>query len=268
MDRLIFDIAFGDNIANGAPMQHFNGDHDHACGSPDTTRPLVEDYQVSTHVWYCAPGGDPAKGHFMTGINTEGYVIIAFAPTDDGTTAKVFPASANRICWDQNLTELGARKWTQLAVIGADRYAANGGRIDYINPEFNDNGGQGDRAAVRLAGDDFLLNNLRNTTHYFQGQTKVYDDWNGLHDLADKATRYTICVTDNGNGTVTRTQARPGGVLHSTTGPGRFPAGPRVFILEDDSYNPMKAFQDGQQQVVADPFTWHWDNVRISSTGG
>ncbi|MDO9174096.1 MAG: hypothetical protein Q7V62_04770, partial [Actinomycetota bacterium] len=267
MNRLIKHISIGDNVVNGAAMQTFNGDHGHNCGGPTTGRSLVENYEVSTHFWYCAPGGDAAKGHFMTGINTEGYVIMAFAPAaDNGTTARVFPATANQICWDQNITELGARKWTQLIVVNASRYAANGNRIDYVNPEFNDNGGTGSRAAVRLAGDDFLLNNLRNTAHFFNGQTKTYSDWNGLHNITDKATRYTICVRDNGNGTVTRTQARPGGVVAVSTGPGRFPAGPRVFILEDDSYNPMKAFQDGQQQVVTDPFTWHWDNIRVSSS--
>jgi hypothetical protein len=100
-----------------------------------------------------------------------------------------------------------------------------------------------------------------------RGQTKTYSDWNGLHNITDKATRYTICVRDNGNGTVTRTQARPGGVVAVSTGPGRFPAGPRVFILEDDSYNPMKAYEDeGIPRNVPDPFTWHWDNIRISST--
>ncbi|MDO9175405.1 MAG: hypothetical protein Q7V62_11425, partial [Actinomycetota bacterium] len=52
MNRLVKHISFGDNVVNGAPMQTFNGDHDHNCGSPATTRRLVENYQVSTHFWY------------------------------------------------------------------------------------------------------------------------------------------------------------------------------------------------------------------------
>ena len=263
LDRLVKVISFGENISNGNEMQSFNGDHDHACGSPATTRALLEDYQISTHFWYCAPGGDAAKGHFMTGINTVGYVTMSFSPkADDGVSARVFPATATQACWDQNITDLGARKWTQLVVISAARYKANGGGINYINPDFNDNGGDAD---IHLAGDDFLFNNLRNTVHYFNGQSPTFDDYSSpLHGSTDKATRYTICVKDNGNGTVTRTQARPGGTVDSVTGPGRFPAGPRVFIIQDDSYNPMKAYES-DTQYVTDPFTWHWDNIRIST---
>ena len=263
LDRLVKVISFGDNINNGNQMQAFNGDHDHACGSPATTRALLEDYQISTHFWYCAPGGDAAKGHFMTGINTVGYVTMSFSPkADDGVSARVFPATATQACWDQNITDLGARKWTQLIVVSAARYQANGGGINYINPDFNDNGGDAD---IHLAGDDFLFNNLRNTVHYFNGQSPTFDDYSSpLHGSTDKATRYTICVKDNGNGTVTRTQARPGGTVDSVTGPGRFPAGPRVFIIQDDSYNPMKAYEN-DTQYVTDPFTWHWDNIRIST---
>ena len=263
LDRLVKVISFGENVSNGNEMQSFNGDHDHACGSPATTRALLEDYQISTHFWYCAPGGDAAKGHFMTGINTVGYVTMSFSPkADDGVSARVFPATATQACWDQNITDLGARKWTQLVVISAARYKANGGGINYINPDFNDNGGD---AALHLAGDDFLFNNLRNTVHYFNGQSPTFDDYSSpLHGSTDKATRYTICVKDNGNGTVTRTQARPGGTVDSVTGPGRFPAGPRVFIIQDDSYNPMKAYEN-DTQYVTDPFTWHWDNIRIST---
>lgn len=112
----------------------------------------------------------------------------------------MFPATATQACWDQNITDLGARKWTQLVVISAARYKANGGGINYINPDFNDNGGDAD---IHLAGDDFLFNNLRNTVHYFNGQSPTFDDYLPLHGSTDKATRYTICVKDNGNGTVT-----------------------------------------------------------------
>ena len=266
LDRLVKNISFGDNIANGNEMQSFNGDHDHACGSPATTRALVEDYQISTHFWYCAPGGDAAKGHFMTGINTVGYVTMSFSPkADDGVSARVFPATATQACWDQNITDLGSRKWTQLMVISAARYQANGGGINYINPGFNNNGGD---AALHLAGDDFLFNNAGNSVQYFNGQTTTFDDYSftALPGSTDKATRYTICLKDNGNGTVTRTQARPGGTMDTTTGPGHFPAGPRVFIIQDDSYNPMKAYEsEGRTQYVTDPFTWHWDNIRIST---
>lgn len=37
-----------------------------------------------------------------------------------------------------------------------------------------------------------------------------------------------------------------------------------MFIIQDDSYNPMKAYEN-DTQYVTDPFTWHWDNIRIST---
>jgi len=266
MDRFVKRISVGDNVSNGNPMQSFNGDHDHSCGSPATTRPMVEDYQISTHFWYCAPGSDPAKGHMMTGLNTVGYVIMAFAPkADNGTSARVFPATTNQVCWDQNLTDLGTRKFTQLVVINADRYQANGNGINYVNPDFNTNGGA---EAIHTTDDDFIFVNLRNSVQYFNGQNRTFADYftDRYQGSTDKATRYTICVRDNNNGTVTRYQSRPGGAVSTITGPGRFPTGPRVFIIEDDSYNPMKSYTDeGIPQYVTDPFTWHWDNIRISA---
>jgi hypothetical protein len=263
MDRLVKEVHAGDPT-NFVPRQ-FHGDHNQNCEGPTTGRALTEDHTVGTHFWWCAPGGDPAKGHFMTGIDTGGYVIISFSPKDDATgAAQVFPPSANRICWDQNLTDLGGRKWTQLMVISEATYLANGRTISYLNPGNPDNFSVVNPQA-RPSGDDFTIKFLKHTLETFSGQRKVNDNFFvALNGVTDKAARYRNCVTDNGNGTITRTQDRPGGTRSETTFPGAFPAGNRVFILGDDNYNVLKSYEEGATQFVSDPFTWHWDNLEIS----
>lgn len=249
---------------NGNPPVEFNGDHNHQCQGPDTVRPLVEDHTAATHVWWCAPKG-PESGHFMTGVNSRGYVVVAFTPSDDGAPL-AFPDEANRVCWDQNLTNLGGRKWTQLSVVSQARYEAND-TIVFINPDNEGNAGNSPVAAD----DDFMFSSQFNAVFYFAGDTRTVEDYDSVDiSITDKATRYETCVTDNGDGTITRTQARPGGSTDVFTGPGAFPAGPRLFILSDDSYNPDKFDVDKPDESpqhfgIADPYTWHWDNIVISS---
>lgn len=264
MGRMLFDVHAGDNV-NFVP-QHFNGDHNELCQSPLTTRPLTEDHTVGTHVWWCAPGDDPTKGHFMTGIDTTGYVIISFTPKAADGGPVFFPQSANKICWDQNVTDLGGRKWTQLIVVSDDSFHAQGSNLAYLNPGNNDNFAPADPQARPLA-DDFSIKFLRGTAETFVGQTKTGDNFFiAANGITDKATRYRTCVRDNGEGTVTYTQARPGGTVSATL-PGGFPAGPRAFLLGDDSYNVLKSYTEGAVQVVADPFSWHFDNLEVSADG-
>jgi len=244
----------------------FNGDHSQVCQGPDTVRPLVEDHTAATHVWWCAPKG-PKSGHFMTGVNSHGYVVVAFTPRDDDGPL-LFPDTANRVCWDQNLTNLGGRKWTQLSVVSQQRFEANN-TIVFINPDNKGNAGNspvGD-------GDDFMYSSQFNAVFFFEGRARTVENYDAVDiSITDKATRYRTCITDNGDGTVTRTQARPGGRTEVFTGSGAFPAGPRLFILSDDSYNPDKFNVDKPDESpqhfgIADPYTWHWDNIEISNAG-
>src|SRR5689334_4957777 len=53
----------------------FHGDHDASCGPPTTSRDIAFEgdrakLDWSQLFWHCAPGGDPAKGHLMTGVDT------------------------------------------------------------------------------------------------------------------------------------------------------------------------------------------------------
>ena len=79
------------------------------------------------------PGGDPDKGHMMTSVNTEGYVTAWFSP-------KQTFHNVTKVCWDQNITDLGGGKWTTINFLTAAEYA---GKTDlgYTSADFPRNGG-------------------------------------------------------------------------------------------------------------------------------
>ena len=238
----------------------FQGDHDANCGNTMTTRTLTDSSSVPEHMYWC-------NGHLMTAMNTTGYVSITMSPKDATTgRARVFPATANRICWDQTLTDMGGRKWIQLAVISASRFAANGFKEGYIRPGFE--APAGDVTSAVMGADDFMFLGT-SSYEFYRGQDRQSTDWgfNQLNGVTDKMTRYKTCITDNRNGTITRTQARPDGTVNTITDTGAFPAGPRIFVIEDESYHPDKTWQDeGFVRVVQDGYTWHWDNITVSAT--
>lgn len=260
MARLGFQVHDGAGASLGKsenPIVPFLGDHDMGCGVPTTYRNLTNDLTVASAVWWCAPGGDAAKGHFMTGMNTQSYVSIAFTPLTATGQVVIFPASTSKVCWDQNATDLGDRKWTQLAVISASRFTGN---LAIINPDFEVQFGQG---AQPLAGDDFMFFNLRNSVQFFNGSNPKVTDYDGVKGITDKAARYQVCIVDNHNGTVTRTTTIPGS--HPSTLPGRFPAGNKVVIFQDESYHPDKSLSEGAGPVVQPFYTFHWDNLLVTS---
>lgn len=232
----------------------FNGDHDNACGNPFTYRPLSDNNTVAPNapgslVYWC-------NGHFMTAVDTTAYMVIAMTPTNAGQTI-IFPGNANRFCWNQDLAEHGGRKWVEVAVVSDDRFNANGGGLGYWNPDFNGNQAAG---SILLSGDDFMFQYLE--VQYFVGQNKTYSDFtNNTHSFTDKAGRFQHCLVDNGNGTITFSAAMLNGTVFSRTGPGSFPAGPRVFILMDVSYDPRK----DESAKVAEPSSIHWDNITVTS---
>src|SRR4029453_6473210 len=97
------------------------------CGSPDSLRQvdLVGEVgpgpvaNVGDVVWWCAPGGDAAKGHVMTSVSGVAYAHIDFSPR------QVF-SDVSRVCWDMNRTEMGGRKWAQVTVVPESVFQANG----------------------------------------------------------------------------------------------------------------------------------------------
>jgi hypothetical protein len=77
--------------------------------------------------------------------------------------------------------------------------------------------------------------------------------------IEDKAARFRHCVTDQGDGSVRVDQDRSG-VPRTWFWRGALPDGPVRVIFQDDNYNAPKS---PPQAAVAEPFTWHWDNVEI-----
>ena len=258
LDRFQWQLHHG--VSFGQSTFRWNGDHDDSCGKPTTTRSI----EVSTDiilfpdgmgardefgdfVYWCAPGGD-GTGHSMTSFDTEGYSQIAFAPDESFDDVR-------KVCWDQNQTDLGSRKWTQLVVVPEETYEANDRRLDYVSPAFQDGPGA---AGVHLTESVMLFELNRGSTVLNFGQNARAEDFAGF-TVDDKARRYTTCLTDLGNDTIEIALERDADTEIRTFS-GSFPSGTVRVILQDDSYNPPK-----DPGTVIDPFTWHWDNITIET---
>ncbi len=111
----------------------------------------VNQLDFSQLFWHCAPGGDPAKGHLMTGVDTFGYNIAWFSP-------KPYFTGVSKVCWDINETRCRRRKWTAGAVRQPGRRGPLSGRdgdsgwastargtggfdLGYTSPDFRDPNG-------------------------------------------------------------------------------------------------------------------------------
>ncbi len=129
-------------------MKTWQGDHNMACSGPDQLRDItihpglgpVTPAQVAAQTgksqlfWWCAPGGDAAKGHLMTGINGEGYQIAWFSPK------QVF-TNVSRVCWDQNLTDMDS-KWTNVVIAPVADVEATRQQKGYLDLGFDPPGFQ------------------------------------------------------------------------------------------------------------------------------
>jgi hypothetical protein len=233
----------------------FHGDHDASCGAPTTGRTVHLDSTNNSEVfWHCAPGGDPAKGHIMTGMGPAGfgYAIVTFKPKQSFT-------GVDRVCVDVNATQLGGDKWWEMSVLPLTTFNANGGRMDYVTAIASGI----DDTALHFPSSAFVYQINDNKIRAYQGMTERIFDWFS-YSTTDRAARFTNCMTDNHNGTVTLTRKvgvtnndAPGGV-RTVTVPGSFPQGQVVVLFQDSTYDPPK-HGSGPTQT-----TWHWDAVSIS----
>lgn len=149
---------------------------------------------------------------------------------------------------------------TQLVVISAARYKANGGGINYINPDFIDNGGDAD---IHLAADFTPApTTLRNTVYYFNGQSPNPIDYSSALYVppVDKATRHDLRQGQRQRHRHAH-QARPGGHRRQRHRPRPPPAGPRV---HHPRRQPDSAYES-DTYYVTDLHLQHWDNIRIST---
>lgn len=252
-------LLFGDN-ANNWP-----GDHDMNCADPNMTHrtitvspgpgepgvPSGSVRNVEQAFYPCLPGGDPAKGHLMTSINTEGYVTAWFSPK------QVF-TNVVRVCWDQNLTDLKGGKWTLVNFLLPSEYSGETD-LGYTSPDFAPATGlpsspQGDAGnGVKL-----FLGGMQVYNNHLMGASV------GGALTTDKAARFTHCITDNGNGTLTLTRSQPGGATLTSTVAGFIPDGQIRVVFVDDSYNPDKHQEPSVARNTSVGYTWHWDSILVA----
>jgi hypothetical protein len=242
----------------GAARNDWHADHGMMCENPNTshrTIHLTSQQQANDAAfYYCMPDGDPAKGHVMTSVNTEGYVTVWFAP-------KQTFHNVTTVCWDQNITDLGGGKWTIINFLTAAEYA---GKTDlgYTSPDFPKNGGPSSPQGPAANGVKVFRGGMDSYTNgaFYGGARGV--------TVSDKAARYKHCVIDNGNGTLTTTIAQPSGRTVSRTITGSIPGGDIRVEFADESYNPDKHFDaKGAAPNSSDLYTWHWDNIQIYTAG-
>jgi hypothetical protein len=256
------------------PQNSFQGEHDMSCNGPDTYRTVSQipltwgqlhsnvDASNSQMVWFCAPGGDVAKGHMMTAVNTESVATLSFTPKQTFN-------NVTKVCWDQNMNNLGEGKWINVFVVPAGAYsgdpaysAASGeentpGAIPQHPPA-----GTVDFTWLRGTVRSDTWNGGTNYTKGLLGSGTGDAGWLSNDDGMDPspAPRFTICL-DSAHDQVTI--ERPGhirGAGYTQTLPlnATFPTGPVRVIWQDASYNPVKHAGN------AEHLTWHWDNITIS----
>jgi hypothetical protein len=269
---------WGNGSGEGA-ITSFHGDHDMACEGPTTQREVKlggdqTHLDYSQMFWFCAPGGDPTKGHLMTGVDTVSYNIAWFSP-------KPLFTDVTQVCWAINETQISQRKWTQVMFVSEDdavRYPASpnetpgsihatrgsgGYDLGYTSPDFRDPNGPVTGIFAdggTLAGFKSVLGNA----HWFQDQ----DTWTTreplgeqIRGVTDKAKRYRHCLSNQPDDVVRLTQDTPDGV-RTIDMPGQIPSGPVRVVFQDDNYNGPK-----DELYDANMVTWHWDDIEVAAEG-
>jgi hypothetical protein len=244
-DPRTFDIAAEGLTAQADHSGHGNADE--SCGPPTETR-TIHLREPDEQVYWCGPKG-PESGHIMTATPFTGYGILTFSPRQSFT-------DITKVCWDQNLTFLDGRRWTNIVVLPEEEYQEHAPRLDYAAPGF---GPGNDVGGLNLDTPE-----TARTIKVFMGSMFWYPSHDGpeegsngagIFENDDRATRYTHCVEDLGNGTVRATQERPEGGEAVSEWPGDLPDGEVRVLFQDDRYD--TEFDDT-------PITWHWDNIHVS----
>jgi hypothetical protein len=226
----------------------WTGDHDLACGSPDTQR-TIRRSNPSESFYLC-------KDHLMTSVgDTSGYSTAYFEPRQTFT-------GSSSVSWDVNVTDLMDRQWWEVAIVPA---SFNSGVATCPHCSVADwlsgtahlpaypagsvvvgNGPVGGDLHIRTDGTE-VVNPFGMAPICASGNPGMMD----TEGCASKAIRRTFTVTDNGNGTVS-----VDAFGRRFTTDGRLPTEFRV-VFKDHNYTPDK---DG------DPVghTWHWDNIIVN----
>jgi hypothetical protein len=238
----------------GGERNDWHADHGMMCEDPNTSYRTIhltsQEQANDAAFYYCMPDGDAAKGHLMTSVNTEGYVTAWFSP-------KQTFHNVTKVCWDQNITDVGGGKWTTINFLAAAEYA---GKTDlgYTSADFPKKGGASSPQGAAANGVKVFRGGMFS---YTNGQ--LHAGARGV-TVSDKAARYKHCVIDNGNGTLTTTIAQPNNKKVFGMVIGHIPHGDIRVEFADDNYNPDKHFDaKGVAPNSSDLYTWHWDNIQI-----
>ena len=275
-----FDWSVADLNLGGRNTNPWQGHHNTACENPTTERQLThgpagDNTDPGDEFWLCGPGGD-ATDHLMTSNGRNNvFGVTAFSPHQSFT--------GNRVCWDVNLTvSPGVRRWWEVQILPA-HYVADA--ISMLQMGTVAPGEE--RGTAFLAWGAGVGGTLQNRILPLGGLIWDFTEeinalWRGNEPdpngagfdvsqaatrffrapfttrfvTTDRATRSRHCWTDNGNGTMTIRQARPGQPDFVATVAGQFPQPFRV-IFADHNYDSGK---DGS----LDSQTWHWDNLEVS----
>lgn len=232
----------------------WHADHGMMCENPNNSHRTIhltsQQQAADAAFYYCMPDGNPDKGHLMTSVNTAGFVTVWFSP-------KQIFRNVSKVCWDQNITDLGGGKWTIVNFLTAAEYA---GKTDlgYTSWDFPKNGGPSSPQGPAANGVKVFRGILNS---YTNGESR--EGARGV-TVSDKATRYRHCVVDNGNGTLTTSIAQPKGKSVARIVAGNIPDGDIRVQFGEDSYNPDKHFDGrGAAPNSTGLYTWHWDNIQI-----
>ena len=251
----------------------YQGDHDEDCNGPTTSRTVdLSDEAGGFHnvFWHCQPGGDPAKGHVMTGVNTFNYNIAWFSPKQTFT-------NVTEVCWDLNFTNMSHRKWTQVLFVGmedATHYpmpaerGTGGWDLGFTNPDFRTSGSGVSTGIDSWHGDLAGIVNLARS--YFRAFDDAQGGWttpganpSSGQDIAwlDKVSRFTTCVSRSATpGFIIVDQETPNGPRTYELA-GTIPTDEVRVVFQDDNYDGPK---DGNHSP--DRITWHWDNITITTS--
>jgi hypothetical protein len=276
-----FDWSVADLSLFERDLTPWQGHHNEMCDGPDTERQLVhgprnDSTDPGAEFWLCGPGG-PTTDHLMTSNGRNNvFGVTAFSPKQSFT--------ANRVCWDVNLTvSFGRRRWWEVQIL-PEQYVRNA--ISLVQMGVIDNHHSSERGTAYLAWgagvggtlqnrilpkDALLWDFTEELNHVWRGNepdpnsagfdvsqhaTVIFDaPYSTRFVTQDRATRPRHCWTDNGNGTMTIRQSRPGLPDFVATVAGAFPRPFRV-IFADHNYDSGK---DGS----LDSQTFHWDNITI-----
>ena len=259
--RWDLDVHHRDDVNGGSNIdtaKTFRGDHDMTCAGADTQRSVNAAPDRSQHFYRCGTENGVGSAHVMTVMgDVDGYSTLSMAPV------QVFP-TIHRVCWDQNVTDLGGRGWTEVVIVPAAKI--DDGDLTHVNPEF-------------VSVDEFTKQHDATTwgimvqPNYFglrvfpNGGSEQRDDGfgNDPQGFQSRAIRRQHCLTANANNTITVTVDQGSNGIYSRVFPGHFPTNARV-IFEQHAYTPDK---DGEAcrttgTLTGCRYTWHWDNVTIT----